>query len=131
MAPQSDEDGREADREKSVKPLRKAIDAESAYWPFLEAPFLDLLRQLPNEREVVEDGQVFAGKASLAKWGTDVRGFATRAMQQALSSGGTAARMLKAAAEAENWYRNRMGQRMADYAQHTERGVPLGEELHS
>ena len=131
LVPQSDEGGREADREKSVKPLLKAIDAESAYWPFLEALFLDLLRQLPDEREIVEDGQAFAGKASLAKWGADVRAVATRAMQQALSSGGTATRMLKAAAEAENLYRNLMGQRMAAYAQQTERGVPIGEELHS
>ena len=125
LAPQSNEGGRQADREKGVKPLRDAIDIDSAYWPFLEAPFLDLLRQLPSDRKQDENGQMFAGKARLAAWGSSVHEIANRAMRLAVSSGGTSAWMLKARAEAEALYRHLMVKRMADYTARTQEGVAI------
>lgn len=126
LASQSDAGGRQADREKGVNPLRNAIDVEAAYWPFLEAPFLGFLRELPLESVPTDAGDDRYGKETLTEWGTTVTRIANRALRRAILSGGTSARMLKAAAEAEGLYGGLMAKQRSAFAAKTERGVLVG-----
>lgn len=124
LASESDEGGRKADRAKGVTPLRESIDVGASYWPFLESPYLELMRGLPGDVEKHETDDVY-GKALLAAWSKNVKVIADRAMKLSLGSGGTSGRMLKAAAKAEGVYRAQMAKHMTEYAQRIEGGIAV------
>lgn len=107
LAPTSDDPDA---RQPPVSVVQARIDnfgAERRYWSRLEIPFKSLLVDLAADEAIVEGEPVYGGE-TLPRWAEEVGRTAWLAFAEAAFGGGTSARALKAAADAERVFASRL-----------------------
>jgi hypothetical protein len=100
-----------ADRQpdtKDVKQMIAHLQAESFYWSRLEAPFKQLLADLPADQTQDDEGEIVYGARSLAEWARVLERMAKEAFHIATRSLDGSSRMLKAVAVAERNFHVRL-----------------------
>lgn len=115
LAPDSDQREARQPHPDDVRALVKHLDVEALYWPRLEAPFKQLLVDLPDDQQTDAYGEPVYGATALPTWARAVRTAARAALQTTIQSLDTSARAMKAAAAAERQLHGRLRTAMEGY----------------
>lgn len=99
--------------DEGVESLVAALGPERGYWSRLDGPFVELLRDLPED--MTADNSGLRGAATIERWSAEVVGAARRAFQQAISGLEQSARGLRAIALAERELERRIREAAAPY----------------
>lgn len=100
-----------ADRQpdtKDVKQMIAHLQTEAFYWSQLEAPFKQLLADLPTDQTQDDEGETVYGERTLAEWSRALERTAKEAFHIATRSLDGSSRALKAVAVAERNFRARL-----------------------
>jgi hypothetical protein len=109
LAPDSDHDrGRQPDKAE-VRQLADSLQITHSYWPRLDAAFKRLLVELPGDPAGPDDSLAY-GARTMPWWAETVARAAREALGQVTDSLDTSARALKAVAQTEHFFNQRLKQ---------------------
>ncbi len=103
---------------KDIKNIIDSFGASPHYWAQLDAPFKQLLIDLPSDK-TEEYGEVIYGESELPRWAGKLQRTATSALAVATRSLDNSSRALKAVAKAEPSFRAKLREILADYLKQT------------
>lgn len=103
------------DAKDDVDKLTKSIDAASIYWSRLEAPFKELLANMPYDKSQDDKDETVYGNQALAKWARVLEMTANDAFHIATRSLDGSSRALRAVALAERSYRLKLHEALKNY----------------
>ncbi len=120
-----------ADRQPDTKDVKRMIahlQTEAFYWSQLEAPFKQLLADLPTDQTQNGDGEIVYGEYALAEWARTLERTAKEAFHITTRSLDGSSRALKAVAIAERNFHARLRETLGKLNQETNNNSNTGDE---
>jgi CRISPR system Cascade subunit CasA len=99
---------------KDIKQMTTHLQTETFYWSQLEAPFKQLLTDLPLDQTQDDEGEIIYGAHALAEWARTLERTAKEAFLIATRSLDTSSRALKAVALAEHRFNTKLREVLSD-----------------